>query len=595
MASILQVERVSKRYGTKILFEELSLNINEGEKVALIAPNGVGKSSLLKIIAGVESSDTNNNGEKGSVMLFGDKLIAFLEQEPTLNKGITILEESAASVPSAEYWERETKAKQILSQLGLNDSSKKTETLSGGEKKRVAIAKALLTGATFLILDEPTNHLDIDAIEYLEEILKRSRITLLMVTHDRYFLDRVCNRIIELEGGALYNYEGNYSYYLEKREERILNAETESKRAKNLFRKELEWMRRMPQARGTKAKYRIDAFYDLKERAQSVASNSTITIDTAVARLGRKLINCHSVSHNWGSIRTIKEFSYNFARGEKIGLVGANGVGKSTFLEVITGNIAPTSGHIEHGETVIFGHYRQGGIEFDANDKVIDAVRKFAEVVTLSDGSTMEVERFLTRFMFPHSMHNTPISQLSGGEKRRLYLVTILMQSPNFLILDEPTNDLDLATINILEEYLIEFSGSLIIVSHDRFFLDKVAQHLFVMEGDGLIRGYSGSYSEYRESVKEQERVAKQRENSAKESREKKREPKLSYKERRELEEIESKLDKLQKEKSTLEDALNSGLLALDELVEKSNRYSSLENEIDSLEERWLELSDIEN
>ncbi|MFA6769647.1 MAG: ABC-F family ATP-binding cassette domain-containing protein [Bacteroidales bacterium] len=651
MASILQAQKLSKRYGTKVLFEELDLNINEGEKVALIAPNGTGKSSLLNIIAGKEAPDMNANGEAGTVQIFCNDGIAYLEQVPTFDLNKTVfeevfsggeevaaavahyeralisqnqkkLEEAMHEMDRVEGWQYEQKIKQVLSGLKIENLDQKMKELSGGQKKRIALAKMMINEAGFIIMDEPTNHLDLEIIEYLEEYLKRSRISILMVTHDRYFLDRVCNKIVELESGQLYTYNGNYSYFLERREERVESFNTETERAKNLFKTELDWMRRMPQARGTKAKYRINAFYDLKERATQKVSNDTIKIDTASARLGTKIINCKKVSHNYDNFITIDNFTYNFSRGEKIGLVGPNGVGKTTFLEVITGAIPFTKGEIEQGETVVFGYYRQKGMEFNPNDTVIDAVQNIAEVVTMSDGSVINVSQFLARFLFPHSTHNTKIEKLSGGEKRRLYLVTVLMQNPNFLILDEPTNDLDLMTLNILEEHLNSFPGCVIIVSHDRYFLDKIAHHLFIFEGEGVIKDYVGKYSEYREMVKEAEKlsIAKERLSVAKgdssSSKEKlsnqkrstsgkeqinrskteshtQEKRKLSYKEKKELESVEKKLGELSKEKSSLEAALNSGTLSPEKLTENSNRFALLIEEVETLENRWLELSEI--
>jgi len=639
MASILQTQKLSKRYGTKVLFEELNLNINEGEKVALIAPNGTGKSSLLKIIAGKDTPDMNANGESGTVQIFCNGGIAYLEQEPTFDPEKTVfeevfsggqlvattvakyeralisqnqkhLEEAMQEMDRIDGWQYEQKIKQVLSGLQIENLDQKMEELSGGQKKRIALAKMMINEADFIIMDEPTNHLDLGIIEYLEDYLKRSRITILMVTHDRYFLDRVCNKIIELEGGQLFTYNGNYSYFLEKRAERIENFNTETDRARNLFKTELDWMRRMPQARATKAKYRINAFYDIKERASQRISSDNIKIDTATARLGTKIINCKNVSHSYDSFITIEDFTYNFTRGEKIGLVGPNGIGKTTFLEVITGAIPLNKGEIEQGETIVFGYYRQQGIDFNPNDTVIDAVQSIAEVVTMNDGSVINVSQFLTRFLFPHSMHNTKIEKLSGGEKRRLYLVTVLMQNPNFLILDEPTNDLDLMTLNVLEEYLDNFPGCVIIVSHDRYFLDKIAQHLFVFEGKGVIKDYVGKYSEYREMVKEVEKhklsIAKEKLSIEKENNLNKLESnnkiessnnsekrKLTYKEKKDLEHTETKLNKLSKEKSSLEAALNSGTLSPEKLSENSQRFAQLLQEIETLEFRWLELSEI--
>lgn len=629
MASILQAKNISKSYGTKVLFDNLDFNINEGDKIALIAPNGSGKSSLLKVLSGKDSSD---NG--GIVNIMKDVKVAYLEQEPGFDPDRTVFEEvfAASDVLSstvAEYesaivsgdqkrieaaihqmdaqdaWQYELKVKQILTQLDIHSLDQSMGELSGGQKKRVAIAGIMIHEADFIILDEPTNHLDLIVIEFLEEYLKRTQATILMVTHDRYFLDRVCNHIIELENGKLYTYKGNYSYYLEKREERIENFNSETERARNLFRGELDWMRRMPQARATKAKYRINAFYDLKERAGQVIKDKNIKIDVGSSRLGTKIINCKGVTHFYDDFCTIDDFTYNFAKGEKIGLVGPNGVGKSTFLEVMTGSVLPVSGEIDRGETLVFGFYRQTGLQYEPEDTVIDVVRKIAEVVTLADGNTMPVTQFLSRFLFPHPTHNTKVDRLSGGERRRLYLVTVLMKNPNFLILDEPTNDLDIMSLNVLEEYLLNFQGCLLIVSHDRYFLDKLADHIFVFEGKGLIKDYVGKYTEYREQVKEAEREA---ELSAKEakvlarekavesadsavSEDKFQKKKLSFKEQKELEKLEKDIESLEKEKSSLEAALSSGTLSSEELTKSSVRIAEVIAHIDSKSDRWLELN----
>ena len=629
MASILQAKNISKSYGTKVLFDNLDFNINEGDKIALIAPNGSGKSSLLKVLSGKDSSD---NG--GIVNIMKDVKVAYLEQEPGFDPDRTVFEEvfAASDILSstvAEYesaivsgdekrieaaihqmdaqdaWQYELKVKQILTQLDIHSLDQSMGELSGGQKKRVALAGIMIHEADFIILDEPTNHLDLIVIEFLEEYLKRTQATILMVTHDRYFLDRVCNHIIELENGKLYTYKGNYSYYLEKREERIENFNSETERARNLFRGELDWMRRMPQARATKAKYRINAFYDLKERAGQVIKDKNIKIDVGSSRLGTKIINCKGVTHFYDDFCTIDDFTYNFAKGEKIGLVGPNGVGKSTFLEVMTGSVLPVSGEIDRGETLVFGFYRQTGLQYEPEDTVIDVVRKIAEVVTLADGNTMPVTQFLSRFLFPHPTHNTKVDRLSGGERRRLYLVTVLMKNPNFLILDEPTNDLDIMSLNVLEEYLLNFQGCLLIVSHDRYFLDKLADHIFVFEGKGLIKDYVGKYTEYREQVKEAEREAElsakeakvlAREKSAESadsavSEDKFQKKKLSFKEQKELEKLENDIESLEKEKSSLEAALSSGMLSSEELTKSSVRIAEVIAHIDSKSDRWLELN----
>lgn len=621
MASILQAAGLSKSYGIRTLFENLYININEGDKIALIAPNGSGKSTLLRILAGKDSSDGD-----GSVKLMQGAKVAWLEQDPELDPNKTIFQEvfRASEILSSvivEYeaaiaandhkrvenavhnmdihnaWQYEQKVNQVLSRLNLPNSQRQISTLSGGERKRVALASIMINEADLIVLDEPTNHLDLEIIEQLEEYLKRTVSSLLMVTHDRYFLDRVCNHILELDNGVLYTYKGNYSYFLEKRDERVDIFNTETERARNLLRTELDWMRRMPQARATKAKYRINAFYELKERADKRVVQKQMKIDVGASRLGTKIINCKNLTHYWDNYCTVNEFTYNFTKGEKVGIVGANGAGKSTFLKLLTGEIENYKGEIDRGETLVIGHYRQDGLTFDPEETVIDAVRRVAEVVTLADGSTIPVTQFLSRFLFPHSSHNTKIEKLSGGERRRLYLVTVLMKSPNFLILDEPTNDLDIVSLNVLEEYLLAFPGSLIIVSHDRYFLDKLADHIFVFEGDGLIKDYVGKYSEYREMVKELE-AAKERELIKKKepviiknNDDKKTSGKLTWKEQRELEEIEEKLDTLEKEKSSLEAALSSGSLSPEELTKYSLRIGEVISDLDRLGDRWLELT----
>ncbi len=623
MASVLQAERISKSYGTKILFKDLYLNINQGDKIALIAPNGSGKSSLLKILAGMDSSDSD-----GSVKIFEGVSVAWLEQDPIFDPSKSVFEEVFASYDElssvvSEYenallshntkrienaiqkmdasggWQYEQKVKQILSRLNITNLSQPTGELSGGQRKRIALAGMMIREAELVIMDEPTNHLDLEIIEYLEEYLRRTQATILMVTHDRYFLDRICNQILELEGGNLYSYKGNYSYFLEKRQERIENFNAETEKARNLLRGELEWMRRMPQARGTKAKYRVNAFYDLRDKAGQQRREESMKIDVHTSRLGRKIINCKGITQRFGDFCTADNFTYNFSRGEKIGIVGPNGVGKSTFLDLLTGTIPPDSGEIDWGETVVFGFYRQNGLEFDPEDTVIDVVRKIAETITLSDGVSINVTQLLARFLFPHSMHNTKVERLSGGEKRRLYLVTVLMRNPNFLILDEPTNDLDILSLNVLEEYLQNFPGCLLIVSHDRYFLDKLAEHLFVFQGEGIIKDFPGNYSDYRDFVKEQEREAeisvkavKQEQRTEKPSEKSVQKRKLSYKEQRELETLEADIASLEKEKGSLETELSTGTLTQDRLISASNRIMEVMNMLDVKTERWLELNE---
>ena len=642
MASFLQVENISKSYGPKVLFENISFNINEGDKIALIAPNGTGKSSLLSILAGEESSDSG-----GSIKFMKDISIAFLKQNYDFNPENTIyhqlfwqqqglyeaveeyhsalaqsaagtskrLEKALAEMDRLDAWNFEQSAKRVLTQLKLTNLNQKMCQLSGGEVKKVAIASMLLSNPDFLIMDEPTNHLDMEVIEFLEDYLKKSKCTLFMVTHDRYFLDRVCNTIFELDNGSLYSYKGNYSYYLEKREERISNYNAATERARNLMRRELEWIRSTPCARSGKAKYRIDAFRDLKERAESrIEEKRNMDFSVGTARMGTKIIECRHLHYEWEGQTMLEDFSYNMARGEKIGIVGANGVGKSTFLNLVTGALRADSGTLEIGETVRFGYYRQQGIEFSEEETLLDVVNEIADSVALADGTRISTTSFLNRFLFPPNMHNTKVARLSGGERRRLYLLTVLMRNPNFLILDEPTNDLDIITLNVLEEYLQSFPGCVLIVSHDRYFLDKIADHLFIFTGGGRVKDYVGKCSEYRAYVAAMEQASARQEvklqQSAKpaaqrEQQVQKEQPaaqssasaapkrkRLSYKEQRELEEVTNAIAELESEKAELERGLSSGTLQGDELRRASERIGEVISLLDEKEMRWLELND---
>ena len=642
MASFLQVENISKSYGPKVLFENISFNINEGDKIALIAPNGTGKSSLLSILAGEESADSG-----GSIKFMKDISIAFLKQNYDFNPENTIyhqlfwqqqglyeaveeyhsalaqsasgtsqrLEKALAEMDRLDAWNFEQSAKRVLTQLKLTNLNQKMCQLSGGEVKKVAIASMLLSNPDFLIMDEPTNHLDMEVIEFLEDYLKKSKCTLFMVTHDRYFLDRVCNTIFELDNGSLYSYKGNYSYYLEKREERISNYNAATERARNLMRRELEWIRSTPCARSGKAKYRIDAFRDLKERAESrIEEKRNMDFSVGTARMGTKIIECRHLHYEWEGQTMLEDFSYNMARGEKIGIVGANGVGKSTFLNLVTGALKADSGTLEIGETVRFGYYRQQGIEFSEEETLLDVVNEIADSVALADGTRISTTSFLNRFLFPPNMHNTKVARLSGGERRRLYLLTVLMRNPNFLILDEPTNDLDIITLNVLEEYLQSFPGCVLIVSHDRYFLDKIADHLFIFTGGGRVKDYVGKCSEYRAYVAAMEQASARQEvklqQSAKpaaqrEQQAQKEQPaaqsaasaapkrkRLSYKEQRELEEVTNAIAELESEKAELERGLSSGTLQGDELRRASERIGEVISLLDEKEMRWLELND---
>lgn len=642
MASFLQVENISKSYGPKVLFGNISFNINEGDKIALIAPNGTGKSSLLSILAGEESSDSG-----GSIKFMKDISIAFLKQNYDFNPENTIyhqlfwqqqglyeaveeyhsalaqsasgtserLEKALAEMDRLDAWNFEQSAKRVLTQLKLTNLNQKMCQLSGGEVKKVAIASMLLSNPDFLIMDEPTNHLDMEVIEFLEDYLKKSKCTLFMVTHDRYFLDRVCNTIFELDNGSLYSYKGNYSYYLEKREERISNYNAATERARNLMRRELEWIRSTPCARSGKAKYRIDAFRDLKERAESrIEEKRNMDFSVGTARMGTKIIECRHLHYEWEGQTMLEDFSYNMARGEKIGIVGANGVGKSTFLNLVTGALKADSGTLEIGETVRFGYYRQQGIEFSEEETLLDVVNEIADSVALADGTRISTTSFLNRFLFPPNMHNTKVARLSGGERRRLYLLTVLMRNPNFLILDEPTNDLDIITLNVLEEYLQSFPGCVLIVSHDRYFLDKIADHLFIFTGGGRVKDYVGKCSEYRAYVAAMEQASARQEvklqQSAKPAAQREQQaqkeqsaaqssasaaPKrkrLSYKEQRELEEVTKAIAELESEKAELERGLSSGTLQGDELRRASERIGEVISLLDEKEMRWLELND---
>ena len=599
MASYLQIENISKSYGPKILFEKIGFNINEGDKIALIAPNGTGKTSLMRILAGKDKSDSG-----GKIMFLKDIKIAFLEQEydfdpekPIFDQIMDSSVEFTKGLDQEHLWEYERRVVKFLTNFNLDDPYQLMKELSGGEVKRVALTQMLATEAEFFIMDEPTNHLDIDAIEFLEGFLSRSRCTLLMVTHDRYFLDRVCNTVMEMDHGAVYTYRGNYQNFLEKREERIANYNAETDKVRNILRRELEWIRSTPCARTGKARYRINAFYDLKDRASQVYTQKQVSMEAmkGSTRLGTKIINCKDLSFYYGDKCYLDKFTYNFQRYEKVGIVGRNGAGKSTFLNILTGrrfedDPGTLTGIIERGESLKIGYYHQSGMSFNPDDTVLDIVND---------------TWLLNRFLFPHEMLNNKIEKLSGGEKRRLYLLTILMQQPNLLILDEPTNDLDIVTLNILEEYLKEFGGSLIIVSHDRHFLDKLVDHLFIFCGDGLVKDFVGSYSEYREFIKEygaeQRSAARAQEKAEKERAAKsapaaaapERKRKMTYKEQKEFEQLEKDLETLAAEKAELEEKIGSGSLPYEELQKASERIGAIIEETDEKELRWLELSEI--
>ena len=606
MASYLQIENISKSYGPKVLFDHIGFNINEGDKIALIAPNGSGKTSLMRILAGKDKSDSG-----GKILFLKDIRIAFLEQDYPFNPDATLLDQVLggstrflAHLDEAGRFEYEHRIVRLLTDFGLRPDQRMRE-LSGGEVKRVALTEVLATEADFLILDEPTNHLDTDAIEYLENYLKRSRCTLFMVTHDRYFLDRVCNCVMELDHGQIYIYKGDYENYLEKRAERIANYNAETDKVRNLLRRELEWMHATPCARSGKAKYRKQAFWELKGRAEQAYSVRQVSMEAleGATRLGTKIIDCYDVTFAYGDGGALlKDFSYKFQRYDRIGIVGRNGIGKSTFIDLLTGALEPTSGRIERGESLKIGYYHQKGLQFEEDQTVLETIRNTS---------------LLEQFLFPHDMWNNPVARLSGGERRRLYLLTILIQQPNLLILDEPTNDLDILTLNILEEYLLDFKGSLIVVSHDRHFLDRVTDHLLVFCGDGQVKDFIGGYTEYRTFIKDYEAEQRKRKSGAAggfsgrehfaasgtksqssgapqvETRSsgaagKKR---LSYKEQREFEQIESELERLNAEKTALEALLSSPDAPYEQIRTASERYEALKQEIDEKETRWLELS----
>lgn len=622
MIPYLQVENLTKSFGDLVLFENIKFTIAQDQRVGIIAKNGAGKTTLLRICAGKETADS------GAITFKSDLHIGYLEQEPELVQSASVIENVFASngrvatairnyekalisddkdllhnsmeeMDRLSAWDHEVKARQILSKLKLDDFNKTVSQLSGGQRKRVALASTLLNSPDILILDEPTNHLDLDMVEWLEEYLLKNKITLLMVTHDRFFLDRVCTDIIEFDQKQLYWYKGNYAYFLEKREERITYQNAEVEKAANLLRKESEWMRRMPQARGTKAKYRIDAFYQIQEKASQRRNDSEVEINIKTSRLGKKVLEINSLSKNFGDKVILKNFSYRFNRFEKLGIIGRNGTGKSTFLNIITGNIMPDSGNVDPGETLVVGYYKQEGMQIREDQKVIDVAREIAETVTLGDGKTLTTSQFLNRFLFTPETQYSYVYKLSGGEKRRLYLLTILMRNPNFLILDEPTNDLDILTLNVLEDYLRNFNGVVIVVSHDRHFMDKVVDGLLVFDGDGEVSGFPGSYSDYREWAKENEasqlkevkEKATAKPEKARPEREKVR--KLTFNEKRELEQITKEMEELEAEKKQLEGELSSGTHTNEELTTKSNRYSEITKLLDTKGERWFELTEI--
>ena len=620
MISYLQIENLTKSYGDRILFSDVTFGVNQGDKIGLIAKNGTGKSTLLRIIAGLESPDS------GLITFRNDLRVGYVSQTPELNEDLSVIDAclasdspaaraiaryeaalatgdadaitaTAAEMDAAEAWDYDDRLKQMLHQLRITDPTARVATLSGGQKKRVAIAHTLLENPDLIILDEPTNHLDIEIIEWLEEYLRRQNVTLLMVTHDRYFLDAVCNKIIEIDQQQIFTYQGNYDYYLRRRAERIEAMAAELAKVKNTLRKEQEWMRRQPQARAGKAKYRIDAFYDLKDRSRVDLRERNIDISSIESTyIGSKIFEAKGISKRFGEKVILDDLNYTFGRGEKLGIIGRNGVGKSTLIKMLQGLVPADSGTWEIGTTVRFGYYSQDGIEFDENKKVIDAVSEIAEHIVLDDHTSYTPMQFLSRFLFTPADQQKYIHTLSGGERCRLHLATVLMRRPNFLILDEPTNDLDIMTLGILEDYLSKFGGCLIVISHDRFFLDSIVDHLWVLEGNGHIKDFPGSYSDYRAWLKDRQ-TAQQTADPAQPApaprqRQQERQRRLSFKERKEFESLSEEIDRLSEEKRRLDELFNSGQ-TLTDVDQMARRYSELTELLDEKEMRWLELSEL--
>ena len=626
MIPYLQVDNLTKSFGDLALFENISFGIAEGQRIGLIAKNGTGKTTLLNILSGKEGYDS------GNIVFRRDLRVDYLEQDPQYPEELTVLEacfhhgnsivelikeyercmeteghpgldDLLVRMDHEKAWEYEQKAKQILSQLKIRNFDQQVKHLSGGQLKRVALANALITEPDLLILDEPTNHLDLDMTEWLEEYLRRTNLSLLMVTHDRYFLDRVCSEIIEIDNRQVYQYKGNYSYYLEKRQERIEAKSVEIERANNLYRTELDWMRRMPQARGHKARYREDAFYELEKVAKQRFNNDNVKLEVKASYIGSKIFEADHLYKSFGDLKILEDFSYIFARYEKMGIVGNNGTGKSTFIKILMGQVQPDSGTLDIGETVRFGYYSQDGLQFDEQMKVIDVVQDIAEVIELGNGKKLTASQFLQHFLFTPETQHSYVYKLSGGERRRLYLCTVLMRNPNFLVLDEPTNDLDIITLNVLEEYLQNFKGCVIVVSHDRYFMDKVVDHLLVFRGNADLKDFPGNYTQYRDWKEVQDQLEKEAEaarqpkqapapekNNRPQNEQKK---KLSFKERKEFEALEEEIPALEAEKSELETAMSSGTLSNDELMAKSERIAKVIEEIDEKTMRWLELSEL--
>ena len=620
----LSLENVSKHYGEKVLFDRINFQVNKGEKIALVAKNGSGKSTLLRVIAGTEPAE----GENKKIWISKDITIGFLVQDPEFEAADTILdaifdsdnpmmvalreyeealiwqnkpqymERALAKMDDLKAWDFEAKFKEILFKLNITNLNQKIATLSGGQKKRLALAKLIIDEPEFLILDEPTNHLDLDMIEWLEAYLQQSRLTILMVTHDRYFLERVCNYIVELDGGVLYRYKGSYADFLEKKTAREENQSTVLDRTKKLMRKELEWVRRMPKARGTKAKARVDKFYEIKEKATQKVTNHQIQIDVKGQRLGKKILEAHNISKRFGDFIAVTGFDYKFRKKERVGIVGPNGVGKSTFLKVITKQLRPDSGKIVLGGNTVFGYYSQEGIQLEKDQTIIDYIRNIAEFIPLDKGQKLTAEQLCERFLFNRKQQRVYISQLSGGEKRRLYLLSVLMKNPNFLILDEPTNDLDILTLNILEDFLLEFPGCIIIVTHDRYFMDKLVEHLFVFEGQGIIKDFNGTYTQYRQYKKEKELEKKRVAVAPKEKKEKpafqaELTKGLTRDQQKEFKRLEKQIEKLETQKTALTEKFNDPGLSQEDIEKFAAELGNLNEELEEKELRWMELAEL--
>ncbi|MEZ4909707.1 MAG: ABC-F family ATP-binding cassette domain-containing protein [Saprospiraceae bacterium] len=614
----LSLENVSKSYGEKILFKNVTISVSKGDKIALVAKNGSGKTTLLRVIAGMESGE----GEQSKIFISKDIKTAFLLQDPQLHEHFTVqetifdsnneaitairdyekalltqnetlLHSCVSRMDDLKAWDLESKVKEVLHKLLLTNMDQKVKEMSGGQRKRLALAKILIEEPDFLVLDEPTNHLDIEMIEWLENYLQQPGITLFMVTHDRYFLDNVCNEILELDSGEVFLYKGNYAQFLEKKEARLANNAANLDKNRKLFQRELEWMRRMPQARTTKAKSRIDDFYDIKDKITVRKENENLNLQIQSSRLGSKVVELHNVSKKYGEKSLVNAFTYKFKHGEKVGIVGPNGAGKSTLLKLITKSIDPDMGKVIHGDTVVFGYYTQEGLVLNTDKTVLDVIRDIADYIPLDKGQKISAEAMLERFLFPRHQQRVYVSQLSGGERRRLYLLTVLMRNPNFLILDEPTNDLDILTLNILEDYLLQFSGCVVVVTHDRYFMDRIADHLFVLEGNGNLKDYNGTHSEYRTLLKNNIIAANASMSSTDSSEKSQSQGKISYEQRKEFARLEKDIKKLEERKAEITEKFNSSELDSDTIMKLSTELDQIQNQISEKEESWLELAEL--